>query len=77
MVNNANDVEDNPYESPFYNKMMDKLMLTNSVTINEVEEPNSPTHLEVMRDLLGIMMDFEQTMSPSTPRSKTNSIYDD
>ncbi len=52
-------------------------MLTNNVTINEVEEPNSPTSSEVMTDLHDIMMDFEQTMSPNAPRSKTSSIYED
>ncbi len=52
-------------------------MLANSVTINEMEEPNSPTCLEIMTKLHDIMMDFEQTISQSTPRSKTHSIYED
>ncbi len=48
---------------------MDKLVSANSVTTNKVEEPNSSTCIEVM-------MDFEQTTSPNTPRSKTNFIYE-
>ncbi len=63
------------YESPFAcNRKMDKLVSVNSVTTNEVEEPNSSTCLEVM--MVEVMMDFEQTTSPNTPRSKTSFIYE-